>query len=86
MPSGVMADMPKEARKESRRPTREGEFIEDLPESTQEIIEADTKSYYNRFQPLEFARDLPGTGHDEPEAPPSRARLARMSMPPMETS
>ena len=64
-----------------------GEFIEDLPESTQEIIEAETKGYYNRFQPLELARDLPGAGHDEPEPPPpSRTRLARMSMPPMETT
>jgi len=30
-----------------------GQFIEDLPESTQEIVEASTKQYYNRFQPLE---------------------------------
>ncbi|EJD07275.1 dynactin, subunit p25 [Fomitiporia mediterranea MF3/22] len=30
-----------------------GQFVEDLPESTQEVIEAETKSYYDRFQPLE---------------------------------
>ena len=30
-----------------------GQFIEDLPESTQELVEAQTKQYYNRFQPLE---------------------------------
>lgn len=29
-----------------------GQFVEDLPESTQEMIEAYTKSYYTRFQPL----------------------------------
>ncbi|KAJ3536358.1 hypothetical protein NM688_g6849 [Phlebia brevispora] len=28
-----------------------GRFIEDLPESTQEIMEAMTKSHYTRFQP-----------------------------------
>ena len=30
-----------------------GQFEEDLPESTQQIVEAETKAYYNRFQPLE---------------------------------
>ncbi|KAH9174965.1 dynactin subunit p25 [Lactarius sanguifluus] len=30
-----------------------GHFIEDLPESTQEVVEARTKSYYTRFQALE---------------------------------
>lgn len=30
-----------------------GRFVEDLPESTQEIVEAQTKQYYTRFQPLE---------------------------------
>jgi len=30
-----------------------GQFIEDLPESTQEVIEAYTKQFYNRFQALE---------------------------------
>ncbi|KLO07244.1 dynactin, subunit p25 [Schizopora paradoxa] len=29
------------------------QFIEDLPESTEENIEAQTKQYYNRFQPVE---------------------------------
>ncbi|KZV70008.1 dynactin subunit p25 [Peniophora sp. CONT] len=27
-------------------------FVEDLPESTQEIVEARTKTYYGRFQPM----------------------------------
>lgn len=30
-----------------------GQFMEDLPESTQEIVEAQTKQFYTRFQPLE---------------------------------
>jgi len=30
-----------------------GCFVEDLPESTQEIVESYTKHYYTRFQPLE---------------------------------
>ncbi len=30
-----------------------GHFVEDLPESTQEVVEAHTKSYYARFQPAE---------------------------------
>jgi dynactin-5 len=30
-----------------------GHFIEDLPESTQEVVEARTKSYYTRFQAVE---------------------------------
>lgn len=30
-----------------------GQFIEDLPESTQEVVEAYTKQFYNRFQALE---------------------------------
>jgi dynactin-5 len=30
-----------------------GHFVEDLPESTQEVVEAQTKSYYARFQPAE---------------------------------
>lgn len=30
-----------------------GHFVEDLPESTQEVVEARTKSYYARFQPAE---------------------------------
>ncbi|KZT58701.1 putative dynactin Arp1 p25 subunit RO12 [Calocera cornea HHB12733] len=30
-----------------------GRFIEDLPETTQEVVEARTKAYYNRFQPAE---------------------------------
>lgn len=29
-----------------------GRFVDDLPESTQEIVEAFTKRYYTRFQPL----------------------------------
>jgi len=29
-----------------------GRFAEDLPESTQEVIESSTKQYYTRFQPL----------------------------------
>ena len=29
-----------------------GRFCEDLPESTQEMVEAQTKQYYTRFQPL----------------------------------
>jgi len=33
-----------------------GRFIEDLPESTQEIIEAQTKQFYTRFQPLPVDR------------------------------
>ncbi|EGO26755.1 hypothetical protein SERLADRAFT_464153 [Serpula lacrymans var. lacrymans S7.9] len=30
-----------------------GRFMEDLPESTQEMVEAQTKQYYTRFQPLD---------------------------------
>ena len=30
-----------------------GQFVNDLPESTQELFEAYTKSYYVRFQALE---------------------------------
>ncbi|KAF8963667.1 trimeric LpxA-like protein [Flammula alnicola] len=30
-----------------------GRFSEDLPESTQEMVEAQTKQYYTRFQPLD---------------------------------
>ena len=30
-----------------------GQFVEDLSESTQEVVEAETRSYYNRFMPLE---------------------------------
>jgi dynactin-5 len=30
-----------------------GRFVEDLPESTQEMVEAATKTYYTRFQALE---------------------------------
>ncbi|KAG5647068.1 hypothetical protein DXG03_001438 [Asterophora parasitica] len=30
-----------------------GRFVEDLPESTQEIVEAQTKQFYTRFQPLD---------------------------------
>jgi dynactin 5 len=30
-----------------------GKFTEDLPESTQEMVELYTKQYYKRFQPLE---------------------------------
>jgi dynactin-5 len=30
-----------------------GRFVGELPESTQEIVEARTKQYYSRFQPLE---------------------------------
>ncbi|KAH0829089.1 trimeric LpxA-like protein [Lanmaoa asiatica] len=30
-----------------------GRFVEDLPESTQEMVEAQTKQYYTRFQPLD---------------------------------
>lgn len=30
-----------------------GQFMEDLPETTQEVVEAYTKLYYNRFQPAE---------------------------------
>ncbi|PVF93545.1 putative dynactin Arp1 p25 subunit RO12 [Serendipita vermifera] len=30
-----------------------GQFVEDLPETTQELIEAHTKLYYSRFQPAE---------------------------------
>ena len=28
-----------------------GKFVEDLPESTQELVEAFTKQFYTRFQP-----------------------------------
>lgn len=28
------------------------QFVEDLPESTQEMVEAHTKGYYTRFQPM----------------------------------
>ena len=30
-----------------------GQFVSDLPESTQEVMEAETKAYYKRFQPIE---------------------------------
>lgn len=30
-----------------------GQFVDDLPENTQEMIEAYTKLYYNRFLPSE---------------------------------
>lgn len=30
-----------------------GRFVEDLPESTQEMVESQTKQYYSRFQPLD---------------------------------
>ena len=30
----------------------EAQFVEDLPESTQEMVEAHTKGYYTRFQPM----------------------------------
>ncbi|KAF8891843.1 trimeric LpxA-like protein [Infundibulicybe gibba] len=30
-----------------------GRFAEDLPESTQEIVESQTKQYYTRFQPID---------------------------------
>ncbi|KIJ65964.1 hypothetical protein HYDPIDRAFT_87875 [Hydnomerulius pinastri MD-312] len=30
-----------------------GRFVEDLPESTQEMVESQTKQYYTRFQPLD---------------------------------
>lgn len=30
-----------------------GRFIEDLPESMQELVESQTKQYYTRFQPLD---------------------------------
>ncbi|EIW80314.1 dynactin subunit p25 [Coniophora puteana RWD-64-598 SS2] len=30
-----------------------GRLVEDLPESTQEMVEQQTKSYYTRFQPIE---------------------------------
>ncbi|KAI6106543.1 trimeric LpxA-like protein [Pisolithus croceorrhizus] len=30
-----------------------GRFVEDLPESTQELVESQTKQYYTRFQPLD---------------------------------
>ena len=33
-----------------------GRFIEDLPESTPEMVEAQTKQYYTRFQPLPAER------------------------------
>ena len=33
-----------------------GRFVEDLPESTQEMVEAQTKQYYTRFQPEADAR------------------------------
>ncbi|KAF9048115.1 dynactin subunit P25 [Hymenopellis radicata] len=32
------------------------QFVEDLPESTQELVESHTKQYYMRFQPLDPAR------------------------------
>ncbi|KAK1218597.1 hypothetical protein PQX77_018713 [Marasmius sp. AFHP31] len=32
-------------------------FIEDLPESTQDIVETFTKQYYTRFQPLDRERE-----------------------------
>ena len=30
-----------------------GQFVSDLPESTQEMVEAETKAYYERFKPIE---------------------------------
>lgn len=33
-----------------------GQFVEDLPESTQEMVEAQTKQYYLRFQPVPTER------------------------------
>jgi dynactin-5 len=30
-----------------------GKFVDDLPENTQEMVEAYTKQYYNRFLPSE---------------------------------
>ncbi|KZW00581.1 dynactin, subunit p25 [Exidia glandulosa HHB12029] len=30
-----------------------GRFVEDLPETTQELVEMQTKQYYQRFQPVE---------------------------------
>ncbi|KAG8993144.1 hypothetical protein FRB94_010988 [Tulasnella sp. JGI-2019a] len=30
-----------------------GQFVDDLPESTQELMEAQAKGYYTRFQPIE---------------------------------
>ncbi|KAJ3823502.1 dynactin subunit p25 [Lentinula raphanica] len=33
-----------------------GRFVEDLPESTQDIVEVHTKQYYSRFQPLDRDR------------------------------
>ncbi|CCL99238.1 uncharacterized protein FIBRA_01253 [Fibroporia radiculosa] len=33
-----------------------GRFVEDLPESTQEMVEALTKQYYTRFQPMSSER------------------------------
>ena len=30
-----------------------GRFVEDLPETTQELVEMQTKQYYQRFQPIE---------------------------------
>jgi dynactin-5 len=30
-----------------------GEYVEDLPESIQELVEAYTKNYYSQYQPLE---------------------------------
>ncbi|KIK60279.1 hypothetical protein GYMLUDRAFT_43569 [Collybiopsis luxurians FD-317 M1] len=33
-----------------------GHFVEDLPESTQEIVEAETKEYYGRFQAVDKER------------------------------
>ena len=35
-----------------------GRFIEDLPASTPEIVEAQTKQYYTRFQPLPADADI----------------------------
>lgn len=32
-------------------PKSQGRFVEDLPESTQELVEAMTKQHYTRFQP-----------------------------------
>jgi len=30
-----------------------GQFIENLPESTQELVESQTRQYYTRFQPTQ---------------------------------
>jgi hypothetical protein len=30
-----------------------GTFVEDLPESIQELVEEETKAYYSHFKPIE---------------------------------